>query len=188
MGWIEPKNLQAEASTSSITGHLDRLAHELIREGWKAVPRYDGPLPLLRVFDPAVPGLGESVTLAPGSTSDAWWYRSSTGEDLAPHTSPARAAERITRILTPYVAAALAARARRPVRDGTALRIPPPGPDTPHTETIAYLRARFGVLCWWGTHTKEWWALIPCAAQWRLVNAPASETLAQAILDVHAHS
>lgn len=188
MGWIEPKNLHAGASASSMTSHLDRLAHEVVREGWKAVPRYEGALPLLRVYDPAVPGFGESITLASGSASDAWWYRSSTGEDLAPHTNPAGAAERITRILTPYVAAALAARARRPVRDGTALPIPPPDPGAPHTDTIAYLRARFGVLCWWGTHTKEWWALIPCAAQWRLVNAPASETLAQAILDVHAHS
>ncbi|NDU74521.1 hypothetical protein GWI34_18060 [Actinomadura sp. DSM 109109] len=152
------------------------------------MPRYGGPIPLLRVFDPAVPGFGESVTLAPGPAPRAWRYRSSTGEDLAPHTDPVHAAGRITRILTPYVAAALAARARRPVRDGVALPVPPPGPGTSHTETIAYLHARFGVMCWWGTHTKEWWALIPCAPQWRLVNAPASETLAQAIIEVHAHS
>jgi hypothetical protein len=183
MGWVEPKNLNSAAPISSITVHLDRLAQEVIREGWKAVPRYDGPHPLLRVFDPAVPDFGESITLVPGTTRDVWWYRSSTGEDLAPHTKPIRAAERITRILIPFVTAALAARTHQQGTSGTALPTPPPDPDPSRARTIAELHARFGVISWWGTHTKEWWALIPGGTQWRLVNAPTPDTLTQAILN-----
>ncbi|TMR26393.1 hypothetical protein, partial [Actinomadura geliboluensis] len=65
------------------------------------------------MFDPAVPDFGESITLVPGGTPGIWWYRSSAGEDLAPHTKPVHAAEQITRILTPYVAAVLAAKTHR---------------------------------------------------------------------------
>ncbi|MEU8123915.1 hypothetical protein AB0C21_34845 [Spirillospora sp. NPDC049024] len=181
MGWIEPKHLPTGASASSITDHLDRLAREVVREGWEAVPRYEGTRPFLRVFDPAVPGFGESIALVPGAAPDLWCYRSSTGEELGPHTDPAGAAGQVTRILTPFVTAALARRARRPVRSGVALPAPPPDPDPSRTRTIADLHARFGVVCWWGAHTKEWWALIPGAARWRLVNAPASEALAETI-------
>lgn len=161
--------------------HLDRLAQEVIREGWKAVPRYDGPYPLLRVFDPAVPDLGESITLVPGTTSDIWWYRSSAGEDLAPHTKPILAAERITRILIPFVTAALAAQShQRETADG--LRpAPRPHPGQPHATTVADLQERSGVICWYGTHTEEWWALIPGGTQWRIVNAPDPEALIQAV-------
>jgi hypothetical protein len=186
MEWVEPKNLNVGAPTSSITPHLDRLAHEVIREGWKAVPRYDGPHPLLRVFDPAVPDFGESITLVPGTTPDIWWFRSSTGEDLAPHTKPVRAAERITRILIPFVTAALAARTHHRGPDGTMLPTPPPDPDPSRARVIAELHARFGVISWWGTHTREWWALIPGGTQWKLVNGPDPAALTRAILNVRA--
>ncbi|WP_141585869.1 hypothetical protein [Actinomadura sp. WMMA1423] len=229
MGWIEPKNLHTDASTTSITDHLDRLAQEVVRQGWAAVPRYEGPCPLLRVFDPAVPGFGESIMLVPGAAPDLWRYRSSAGEDLGPHTDPARAAGQVTRILTPFVTAARGAWARRTPRGATAagrtvssrtvvgctapgrtapshavpghtgpstagrparpvLPAPPPDPDPSRTRTIADLHARFGVICWWGAHTKEWWALVPGAARWRLVSATASEELAETIIAVHAVS
>ncbi|WP_433461721.1 hypothetical protein [Spirillospora sp. CA-128828] len=157
-----------------------------MREGWKAVPRYDGPHPLLRVFDPAVPDFGESITLVPGRTPDIWWYQASTGEDLAPHNKPSRAAERITRILTPYVTAALAARTHQ--REATDERrpIPRPHPDQPRATTVAELQQRSGVICWWGTHTEEWWALIPGGTQWKLVNAPDPDALTRAIQNARA--
>ena len=181
---VEPKNLNVGTPTSSITVHLDRLAQEVIREGWKAVPRYDGPYPLLRVFDPAVPDLGESITLVPGTTSGIWWYRSSTGEDLAPHTKPVRAAEQITRILIPYVTAALAARSHQGEAVGQTRPTPPqPHPGQPYAATVADLQERSGVICWWGIHTKEWWALVPGGTRWRIVNAPDPETLLQAIFE-----
>jgi hypothetical protein len=181
MRWIEPKNLNAGALTSSIAPHLDRLAQEVIREGWKAVPRYDAPYPLLRVFDPAAPEFGESVTLVPGTASGIWWYRSSTGEDLAPHTRPALAAERITRILIPYVTAALAAQTHRRETDRRQRPVPRPHPDQPHATTIADLQERSGVICWWGAYTREWWALIPGGTQWKIVNAPGPEALIEAV-------
>jgi hypothetical protein len=181
MRWIEPKNPNVDAPASSITVHLDRLAQEVIREGWKAVPRYDGPCPLLRVFDPAVPDFGESISLVPGTTRDTWWYRSSTGEDLAPHTKPALAAERITRILIPYVTAALAAQTHRRQTAGESLPTPRPHPAQPHAKTVADLQERSGVICWWGTYTKEWWALVSGGTQWKIVNAPDPEALLQAV-------
>ncbi|SFQ34465.1 hypothetical protein SAMN04489713_1285 [Actinomadura madurae] len=186
MGWVEPKKLNAGAPISCTTVYLDQLAHEIIRQGWKAVPRYDGPHPLLRVFDPAVPDFGESITLVPGTTPDVWWYRSSTGENLAPHTKPARAAERITRILLPFVTAALAARTHQRQTSETGLPTPPSAPDPIRARTIAELHARFGVISWWGTHTKEWWALLPSGTQWRLLNAPTPAALTEAILHARA--
>ncbi|WP_433472144.1 hypothetical protein ACQPZP_25005 [Spirillospora sp. CA-142024] len=134
-----------------------------------------------------MPDFGESVTLIPGTSSNIWWYRSSTGEDLAPHTKPIRAAQRITRILTPFVTAALAARTHQRETSATALPTPPPDSDPSRARTIAELHARFGVICWWGTHTKEWWALIPGGTRWRLVNAPDPDALARIILADRPH-
>ncbi|GAA1872901.1 hypothetical protein [Actinomadura bangladeshensis] len=181
MRWIEPKNLNVGAPASSITVHLDRLAQEVIREGWKAVPRYEGPCPLLRVFDPAIPDFGESISLVPGTTPDIWWYRSSAGEDLAPHTRPGLAAERITRILLPYVTAVLAAQTHRWQTSDVPISVPRPYTGQPHAKTIAGLQERTGVICWWGTHTGEWWALVPGGTQWKIVSAPDPEALVQAV-------
>ncbi|WP_396446009.1 hypothetical protein [Actinomadura sp.] len=181
MRWLEPKNLNAGAPTSSVSVHLDRLAQEVIREGWKAVPRYDGSCPLLRVFDPAVPDFGESITLVPGTTSDIWWYWSSTGEDLAPHTKPMRAAERITRILVPYVTAALAAQSHQRETAGEPRPAPRPHPDQPYAATVADLQDRSGVICWWGTHTEKWWATHPRRDAVEDRQRPDPETLIQTI-------
>lgn len=164
-----------------ITAHLDRLAAEVVREGWQVVPRYDDPCPLLRVFDADVPHFGESITLVPGSTSGTWWFRSSTGEDLAPSDCPAHAAERITRILSPFVTAALAPRTRQKSAPGPPAC--PPEPDPSLSATIAEVRRRFtGVVCWWGAYTGEWWALVPGGTRWRIVNARDPDKLIQAVL------
>lgn len=178
---VEPKNLNAGAPISSVTLHLDRLAQEVIRERWRAVLRYDGRYPLLRVFAPAVPDFGESITLVPGTTPGIWWYQSSTGEDLAPRTKPVHAAKRITRILTPYVTAALAAQTHQRGTTGTPRLAPPSDPPQPFATEIAGLRERPGVLCWRGAYTEKWWALIPSGTQWEIINAPAPEAPIQAI-------
>lgn len=113
-------------------------------------------------------------------------YRSSAGEDLAPHTKPVHAAEQITRILTPYVAAVLAAKTHRRETTGEQRPLPRPHPDQPHAKTIADLQDRSGVICWWGSHTEEWWALVPGGTQWQIVSAPDPESLIETIANARA--
>ena len=183
MKWVEPKQRNVGAPASSITCHLDRLAEEVARQGWQAVPRYDGPHPLVHVFDRDVPQFGESITLVPGSTAGVWWFRSSTGEDLAPHTDPTHAARQITRILIPYVTAIRAARSHRTRRTGASYPTPPAVPDPAHVTTIAELENRFaGVVCWWGRYTYEWWAIVPGGTRWTIVNAEEPDSLLHEIL------
>jgi hypothetical protein len=182
MVWDETQH--SAAPPPSTTAHLDRLAAELVREGWQVLRRYDEPRPLLRVFDADVPHFGESITLAPASGT--WWFQSSTGEDLAPYDRPTRAAERISRILTPFVTAALAARTRQMPRPEHQDR--PPDPDPSQSATIAEVRRRFtGVVCWWGTYTGEWWALVPGGTRWQIVNARDPDKLIQAVLNARPH-
>ncbi|WP_242911413.1 hypothetical protein [Actinomadura terrae] len=176
MRWIDPKNWEPAFPAAFITGHLDRLAQECVRQGWQVAPQYAETYPLLRIFDPAAPHIGESATLVPGSATGVWKYRSSTGEDLAPHDAPARAAAKITRILTPYITAALAPRTEQPQAHDT------PPPDHEPT-TISELQERYaGVICWWGISTSEWWALIPRGPQWKIVSAPDTNSLIQAVI------
>lgn len=61
---------------------LNRLGRRLRRLGWRVERRYDETIPLLRVHFPGVFSLGDSIMVAAGE--DGWWYRSSTGELLAP--------------------------------------------------------------------------------------------------------
>ncbi|MGI5422181.1 hypothetical protein [Actinomadura luteofluorescens] len=183
MKWVEPKHWNVAAPTSSITPHLDRLVEAVVREGWQAVPRYDGPRPLVHVFDRDAPQFGESITLAPGPVPRVWWFRSSTGENLALHTDPSQAARQITRILIPYVTAIRAARSHRAQRAGTPSPTPPAVPDPAHVTTIAELEKRFaGLVCWWGRYTYEWWAIVPGGTQWTIVNAEEPDSLLHEIL------
>lgn len=176
--WNGPQNNYAAVPATPVTTHLDRLAEEITRKGWKAVPRYEGPQPLLHVVEPSVPEFGESVTLVPGTTCGLWWFRSSTGEDLAPHTKPDLAAARVIRILIPYVTTVLAARSHKQAP------VPAAGPDPSHGAAIAELQARFdGVVCWWGAYTHEWWAVVPGGTQWQIVNAQDPAALARAIIN-----
>ncbi|WP_067824981.1 hypothetical protein [Actinomadura kijaniata] len=136
------------------------LGHELERAGW-SVRLLPGPV--LRVFSPAVPILGETVTLEEGAVPGRWWYRSSTGRLLG--ADAVTAAARVGDLLGPLVAGALARR-------------------SPEREmSVAELRRRFpGVPCWWGAHTRQWWALT--AAPPRLVCAATVDGLARALADV----
>ncbi|MFI0479735.1 hypothetical protein [Actinomadura sp. 9N215] len=181
--WIEPKPSPRTVPASSITVHLDRLSEEIAREGWQFARRYDGPRPLIHVFDRDIPQFGESITLVPGQTPDVWWFRSSTGEDLAPHTKPIQAAKQVTRILIPYVTAARAARSHQTQTTRPPRATPPAVPDPSHETTIAGLQERFaGVVFWWGTYTYEWWAIVPGGTQWTIVNAEDPDALVQQIL------
>ncbi|WP_344892254.1 hypothetical protein [Actinomadura meridiana] len=136
------------------------------------------------MFDRDVPNIGESVTLVHGTTPGLWWYRSSTGEDLAPHTQPVQAAKRVTRILIPYVTAVRAARSHQTQATGERCSPPPARPDPSHAPTIAELQRRFaGVVCWWGAYTYEWWAIVPGGTQWKIVNAEDPDTLIQRVLN-----
>ncbi|MFG2248184.1 hypothetical protein [Spirillospora sp. NPDC048823] len=182
--WNVSQDRAGSSPTSSVTTHLDRLSTEVIREGWQTLRRYDGPHPLLRVFDPAVPHFGESVSLVHESTSRTWWYQSSTGENLAPYNRPGLAAARITRILIPFVTAVLAARTHRETAIDVTCPDIPSAPDPAQAVTVAKLQERFaGVICWWGLSTKEWWALIPGGTQWQIVNAADPDDLVQAVLE-----
>ncbi|WP_433227825.1 hypothetical protein [Actinomadura formosensis] len=84
---------------------LNRLGRALRRRGWRVEHRYAETLPLLRVHFPEVAGLGESVTVT-GSGGGGWWYRSSTGELLAPCSDMDLAALRVMTSLDRWIAAA----------------------------------------------------------------------------------
>ena len=82
---------------------LNRLARALRRRGWRVDRRYAETRPILRVHFPNVCGLGESVTVVGGQ--GGWWYRSSTGELLAPCSDVDLAVLRVMTSLDRWVAA-----------------------------------------------------------------------------------
>ncbi|WP_019630995.1 hypothetical protein [Actinomadura atramentaria] len=49
--------------------------------------------------------------------------------------------------------------------------------------TITEFRRSFpGVPCWWGTFTREWWALVRTPRRDRLVHASSVDGLARAVV------
>lgn len=83
---------------------LNRLRRVLRRRGWTAERRYDESLPMLRVYSVGAPCVGDSITVVRGD--GGWWYRSSTGELLAPCSRVGVAAWRVSALLLPWVSAA----------------------------------------------------------------------------------
>lgn len=83
---------------------LERLRRALCREGWVAQRRYSGALVMLRVYSSAVPCIGDSITVVRGD--GGWWFRSSTGDLLAPCSHVDLAAAEVSASLRPWVAAA----------------------------------------------------------------------------------
>ncbi|TDD73490.1 hypothetical protein E1293_31280 [Actinomadura darangshiensis] len=83
---------------------LNRLARALRRRGWTVDRRYAETCPMLRVFFPDMPCLGDSVTVAGGD--GGWWYRSSTGELLAPCADMDLAVTQVTTALERWIAMA----------------------------------------------------------------------------------
>lgn len=79
------------------------------------LPQFDISPKFLRVTDPRVPYIGETVMLVRAanvpSVKQVPWFKSSTGVLFAPCTDPQRAAEAIHFLLTPWVAIALKKRA-----------------------------------------------------------------------------
>ncbi|MFG1858616.1 hypothetical protein ACGFJT_42760 [Actinomadura geliboluensis] len=88
--------------------HLNRLARRLRRGGWTAQPRYDESPPLLRVFDPRVPCVGESVTAV--RDGSGWWFVSSTGGRLGACSDLEGTCAGVAASLVPWVVQALGGR------------------------------------------------------------------------------
>jgi hypothetical protein len=96
----------------TVTSHLDRLAEALIASGWCAEPRYTETPPLLRVFSPDLPGVGESVWVKPG-VGGVPWFIASTGDPLAPCHDPVMACAEIAARLKTSTGIAAVVRVRR---------------------------------------------------------------------------
>ncbi|NDU72375.1 hypothetical protein GWI34_07015 [Actinomadura sp. DSM 109109] len=86
------------------------------------LPQFDISPKFLRVTDPRVPHIGETVMLVEAanvpSARQVPWFKSSTGVLFGPCTDPQRAAEAIHFLLIPWVGMALKKRANayRPFR------------------------------------------------------------------------
>lgn len=76
--------------------HLDALAGALDANVWRAVRYGDAP-PQLRVTRPAVPVIGETITVICAPSGP--WFRSSTGDLMAPCGDLDGAVEHIERTL-----------------------------------------------------------------------------------------
>ncbi|MFB4311956.1 hypothetical protein [Actinomadura sp. GTD37] len=100
---IPPDALVASPRPSTARRQLNRLARALERRGWRVDRRYAETRPLLLVHFPGVTGLGDSVIVAAGD--GGWWYRSSTGELLAPCSNTELAVSRVMTALDRWVSA-----------------------------------------------------------------------------------
>ena len=87
---------------------LNRLRRVLRREGWEAERRFDETLPLLRVYAPGLSCFGDSVAVV--GVDGEWWYRSSTGDLLAPCARVDLAVSGVAALLVPWVSAAASSR------------------------------------------------------------------------------
>ncbi|WP_152563814.1 hypothetical protein [Actinomadura welshii] len=101
---IPPDALAALPRPFTARRRLDRLARALRRHGWTVDRRYLETLPMLRVFFPDAPCLGDSITVVSGD--GGWWYRSSTGELLAPCSDLDLAVSQLSTLLERWVSAA----------------------------------------------------------------------------------
>ena len=99
------ENGRAEPVRADPAADLDRLAGPLRGAGFECVRRGDGGLPRLRVWHPALPGVGESVSVVPGPGPRVTepWFGCSSGTPLAPCGDPAGAATRVIGLLAPFV-------------------------------------------------------------------------------------
>ncbi|WP_433333992.1 hypothetical protein [Spirillospora sp. CA-294931] len=84
-----------------VTGHLDALGGALAEAGWSSLSRYHEKPPLLRVFHPATPWFGDSVSVA-DSLEGTPWFWSSTGDPLAPCADLEKAVARVEEQITSF--------------------------------------------------------------------------------------
>ncbi|WP_024934134.1 hypothetical protein [Actinomadura welshii] len=101
---VPPDALTASPRPFTARRRLNRLARALRRDGWTVERRYAETLPTLRVFFAGAPCLGDSVTVVSGD--GGWWYRSSTGELLAPCSRVDLAVSQISTLLERWVSVA----------------------------------------------------------------------------------
>lgn len=101
---VPPDALAALPRPLTARRWLNRLGRALRRQGWRVDRRYGETLPVLRVYFPGAPTLGESITVAAGD--GGWWYRSSTRELLAPCADVDLTVSLITTSLERWVSAA----------------------------------------------------------------------------------
>lgn len=86
--------------------HLEELGWAVAETELAAVARYAEAIPLLRVFHPSLPCIGESISAVPvcgQNGSASWWYRLSDGGLLAPCADPTCAVERLHEALAPIL-------------------------------------------------------------------------------------
>jgi hypothetical protein len=88
--------------------HLDALAKAVADAGLQSRSRYDQTPAVLQVWHPALPVVGESVTVTAGPDGQPG-YRSSLGDVLAPCTDPARAVAALQARVHPDAIAAMLA-------------------------------------------------------------------------------
>ncbi|SFP73837.1 hypothetical protein SAMN04489713_11710 [Actinomadura madurae] len=101
---VPPDVLAAPPRPPTARRLLNRLGRALRRQGWTVDRRYAETLPMLRVHFPDAPCLGDSITIV--GRDDGWWYRSSTGELLAPCSRVDLAVSQISTLLERWVAVA----------------------------------------------------------------------------------
>jgi hypothetical protein len=54
-------------------------------------------------------------------------------------------------------------------------------------DAVAMLRRRFpGLVFWYGSRTRAWWALLPPPAGWRLIEAADPDELTRAVLNAQS--
>jgi hypothetical protein len=86
--------------------HLDQLGWAIADTELVAVTRYAEAVPLLRVFHPALPCIGESVSVVPtenAKRSWEWWFRLSDGRLIAECDDLNRAVGQILEALDPIL-------------------------------------------------------------------------------------
>ncbi|WP_433329885.1 hypothetical protein [Spirillospora sp. CA-294931] len=86
---------------------LEQLALAMSSAGWQSRLLRDDHPPVLRVWHPSVPSVGDTITVAPEALGPGSqpWHKSSTGELVGQCADPQRTAARIQELLGPLVAA-----------------------------------------------------------------------------------
>ncbi|MGI5166598.1 hypothetical protein ACQEU3_19815 [Spirillospora sp. CA-253888] len=80
---------------------LNQLAAALTAQGWTVSLRVNGRMPLLRVCAPALPIVGESISVRPRGRSRRLWFYSSNGTPISPCHDLPTAVRQVGELMTP---------------------------------------------------------------------------------------